>query len=335
VSAYLAPGFGAGYQALNNTGAVLAGGYFYTYQSGTTTPQATWTDGTQAVQNANPIVLGSTGRPANEIWLQGGSTYKFVLKDSSNAQIGVWDFIAGINDANYAGFSEWVVFGSAPTYVNATTFTVSGNQTATLQVGRRIQFFLLGGTYYGTISTSTYSSGPGTTSVVISADSTGLDSTLYSFSYGFMSAVNSSLPITVYAPIASPTFTGTPSGPTASAGTSTTQLATTAFVTTNFAGLASPAFTGAPTAPTATTGTTTTQIATTAFVGATAFNTALPNQTGNAGKFVITDGTNASWSTVYPAQTSNAGKFLTTDGTNTSWASIVVPDFLLYAQGII
>jgi hypothetical protein len=33
-----------------------------------------------------------------------------------------------------------------------------------------------------------------------------------------------------YAPIASPTFTGTPAGPTAAPGTSTTQLATTAFV---------------------------------------------------------------------------------------------------------
>ncbi len=32
------------------------------------------------------------------------------------------------------------------------------------------------------------------------------------------------------APLASPTFTGTPKAPTASAGTKTTQLATTAFV---------------------------------------------------------------------------------------------------------
>jgi hypothetical protein len=36
---------------------------------------------------------------------------------------------------------------------------------------------------------------------------------------------------TAYAPIASPTFTGTPAAPTAAAGTSTTQVATTAFVT--------------------------------------------------------------------------------------------------------
>ena len=38
-----------------------------------------------------------------------------------------------------------------------------------------------------------------------------------------------------YAPLASPTFTGTPAAPTAAAGTSTTQLATTAFVQTSYA----------------------------------------------------------------------------------------------------
>ena len=38
------------------------------------------------------------------------------------------------------------------------------------------------------------------------------------------------------APLASPTFTGTPAADTASAGTNTTQLATTAFVTTAVAG---------------------------------------------------------------------------------------------------
>jgi hypothetical protein len=58
----------------------------------------------------------------------------------------------------------------------------------------------------------------------------------------------------------SPAFTGVPTAPTAAAGTATTQLATTAFVTT------SPQFVGVPTAPTAGTGTSTTQLATTAFV---------------------------------------------------------------------
>jgi len=82
-----------------------------------------------------------------------------------------------------------------------------------------------------------------------------------------------------YAPLASPTLTGTPAAPTASADTNTTQIATTAFVMTEvgdylltataastYAPLASPTLTGVPAAPTAAADTNTTQIATTAYV---------------------------------------------------------------------
>lgn len=73
-----------------------------------------------------------------------------------------------------------------------------------------------------------------------------------------------------FAPLASPAFTGTPTVPTATAGTNTTQAASTAFVASAVspkANTASPTFTGTPAAPTATAGTSTTQVATTAFVG--------------------------------------------------------------------
>ena len=73
--------------------------------------------------------------------------------------------------------------------------------------------------------------------------------------------------------LASPTFTGTPAAPTAAQGTSTTQIATTAFVNAEIAAdtaakapLASPTFTGTPAGPTAAVSTNTTQLATTAFV---------------------------------------------------------------------
>ena len=69
--------------------------------------------------------------------------------------------------------------------------------------------------------------------------------------------------------IASAQLTGIPVAPTAASGTSTTQLATTAFVTAVDvlkAPLASPALTGVPVAPTAAADTNTTQLATTAFV---------------------------------------------------------------------
>lgn len=61
--------------------------------------------------------------------------------------------------------------------------------------------------------------------------------------------------------------------------------------------LESPAFSGTPTAPTASIGTNTTQIATTAFVNsAVSAGGALPSQTGNAGRFLRTDGSTAAWS---------------------------------------
>jgi hypothetical protein len=74
--------------------------------------------------------------------------------------------------------------------------------------------------------------------------------------------------LTPYTKLASPSLTGTPLVPTAAPGTSTTQIASTAFVATSFATLASPSFTGNPTAPTQAVGTLGTSIATVGFVAA-------------------------------------------------------------------
>lgn len=58
-------------------------------------------------------------------------------------------------------------------------------------------------------------------------------------------------------------------------------------------------YTGAAiTVPTATAGDSSTNAASTAFVAATAFSAALPAQAGNAGKFVTTNGATASWADV-------------------------------------
>jgi hypothetical protein len=53
----------------------------------------------------------------------------------------------------------------------------------------------------------------------------------------------------------------------------------------------------------------------------------LPSQTGQSGKYLTTDGTNASWANVnsLPSQTGQNGKFLTTDGTDASWEEVNVP----------
>lgn len=90
----------------NNSGAPLAGGLLFTYIAGTSTKQATWTDSTQSVQNANPIVLDSNG--AAYVWLDSALLYKFVLApkndtDPPSSPIRSKDNISG----NYTGLVEW------------------------------------------------------------------------------------------------------------------------------------------------------------------------------------------------------------------------------------
>jgi hypothetical protein len=89
---------GAGAQFFDNNGVLLTGGLLYTYSAGTTTPSATYTSITGSIANSNPIVLDSSGRVPNEIWLTSGSTYKFILQNANGVQIGSWDNIPGIND---------------------------------------------------------------------------------------------------------------------------------------------------------------------------------------------------------------------------------------------
>lgn len=87
---------GNGFQFFTTTGIPLAGGKIYTYQAGSSTPLATYTDNGGVYANTNPIVLGSDGRPANEIWLTNGFNYKFVLKDADDVTIQTYDNLYGI-----------------------------------------------------------------------------------------------------------------------------------------------------------------------------------------------------------------------------------------------
>lgn len=72
-------------QFLNAAGQVLSGGQLAFYQSGTTTPQDTFTDDTLSKANPNPLELDSTGRPTADIWMNGN--YRVVLLDNTGATI--------------------------------------------------------------------------------------------------------------------------------------------------------------------------------------------------------------------------------------------------------
>ena len=87
---------GNAFQFFTNNGAPLNAGKIYTYQAGSTTPLATYTDNAGLVANTNPIILGTDGRPPNTIWLTDGFFYKFILKDSSDVTIQTYDNLYGI-----------------------------------------------------------------------------------------------------------------------------------------------------------------------------------------------------------------------------------------------
>jgi len=107
-------------QFFDLNGAPLSGGLLYTYEAGTTTPLASYTDSTGLIANTNPIVLDSRGE-AN-VWLS-GAIYKFALYTSASVLIWTVDNINGstfasnaTGDGTTTAFS--VVNGFTAIYIN-------------------------------------------------------------------------------------------------------------------------------------------------------------------------------------------------------------------------
>lgn len=183
-------------QMFDVNGDPLNGGQVETYIAGSATPAATYTSSAGTVQQANPILLNSLGKVSSPIWLAAGVTYKFVVKDSNGVTLWTLDGISGVNDAAVS-VSEWVDSGFVPTYIGATSFSVPGDQTAILQVGRRLKTVNTSGLIYSGISASVF--GFGVTTVTVLNDSGTLDAGLSSVAYGLISADNTSFPFATFA----------------------------------------------------------------------------------------------------------------------------------------
>ena len=82
---------GNGQQFFDNNGVPLNGGLIYQYQAGSSTLLTTYTTVNGTVANSNPIVLDSSGRPPNEIWMQTGYSYKFIIQTSTGTTLQTLD----------------------------------------------------------------------------------------------------------------------------------------------------------------------------------------------------------------------------------------------------
>ncbi len=87
--------------------------------------------------------------------------------------------------------AQWIDLGDTPAYASTTTFTITGDITATYHAGRRLKLTDLT-TLYGTITGSSYSS-PNTT-ITVSLDIGSLSASLSSVAIGVLSATNASIP---------------------------------------------------------------------------------------------------------------------------------------------
>lgn len=179
-------------QTFDANGDPLNGGEIETYLAGSSTPAATYTDDSGGTPHSNPIVLNSLGYPtAGPIWLTGGISYKFIIKNAAGSTLRTIDDISGVNDASVSQ-SEWVESGLVPTYIDATSFSVPGDQTPILQVNRRLRTTNTSGFIYSTITNSVFSAG--ITTVTVANDSGVLDAGLSGVAYGLLAADNSAIP---------------------------------------------------------------------------------------------------------------------------------------------
>lgn len=113
-------------QVCDANGDPISGAKLYTYQAGTSTPLATYTDSARTVPNANPIIMGSDGRPTADIFFADAS-YRLILTDASDVTIWTADPVdGGTTDLSNALLT---VSGTADVIVLTSAFAGTGYQT--------------------------------------------------------------------------------------------------------------------------------------------------------------------------------------------------------------
>lgn len=100
---------GNGQQFFDNNGVPLSGGLIYTYQAGSSTPLTTYTTNAGTTPNTNPIILDAAGRCSNEIWMQTGYSYKFVLQTSAGVTLQTLDNLYPILQTSAATVDPFTV----------------------------------------------------------------------------------------------------------------------------------------------------------------------------------------------------------------------------------
>ena len=183
-------------QYVDSDGDPASGFVIKAYKAGTTTniPLATSSTGGTT---ATSMALNASGYPivsSNIVLPHIDQDFKLALyptQTAADANSGATWTIDNIT-AGAGATDEWEESGLTPTFINSTSFSLSGDQTTEFHVGRRLEITDSGGTDYATILTSAFSS---VTTITVSVDGGGsIDSGISAVSYAILSATNPSVP---------------------------------------------------------------------------------------------------------------------------------------------
>jgi hypothetical protein len=174
-------------QFIDADGAPLINGTIEFYIWNTSTPTAVYSDST-GTSAGTSVTLNSLGSPMNgggtpiALFFDTAVAYKIIRKTAAGAAV------APTIGPYYPGLSSdlWSAFTGTPTRTSATTFTLTGDQTATFQVGRRLKF-TDSSTLYGTITVSAYTT---LTTVTVVLDSGSLSASLTAVYTSVISVTN-------------------------------------------------------------------------------------------------------------------------------------------------
>lgn len=122
-------------QFFDQTGTPLSFGCVFTYESGTTTPLATYTDNSGTTLNSNPVIL-SAGGSAN-IWLQAGAAYTFRVKSAGDSNCSSGSTLYTVNGIGGGStqLTQEVAYSASPTFNLAAqtelfVFSLDGDATS-------------------------------------------------------------------------------------------------------------------------------------------------------------------------------------------------------------
>jgi hypothetical protein len=179
-----------------STGQPLSGGCVFTYQGGTSTPQATYTDYTGVTSNPNPVILDSTGSAI--MWL-GPNTYKFVVYSAggTNCSTGSLQYtVDQVTGSTYVGVTI-----SGATITNP---TITGGTMDGATVGATTPAPVNGSYFNGPIGTGGGTPGAGAFTSLASA----FDSVSFSGTPIFNAALYGNFSMTLSGNVTSSSITG-------------------------------------------------------------------------------------------------------------------------------